>query len=392
MDNSSLSTHILQENALDYSFPLFNFQFCLYKKLMPPFESEIYRQMRRLFGDGLDDDLRNVLDTFVDPDDRKVVYSKIAGAVKLAAEIRTRRIKENRKTAGTASTEAKDPYASLLHANPLGITKIYAELLDAERRTPTEADLNIGIATILYRVLRLTRASEASEPDLSQAPLIGKYLDQIGNDFGRDVQNLVRATLQLSEINLPPRHVTTLHVGDGHADVQDERSHLSSFHRMVLERFSENKDVIKIRGSEFLGYAHGLEPDDPRRERCMYLLENVYIPIVDLCGLGMLRDRMQDQLLKMREPAAYQAIQDEIASIENEFLLSMGKERVTDKGARQRIICEHLKEKVQAALPDDLREPADITIEARPKTAYSIHLKKKASQETWMIFSERGSL
>lgn len=352
---------------------------------MPPLEEKLQELARRLFGDRIGSDLRAVLDGIVNPENRTIAYTKLGNALDLAAEIRSKRRKESRKRKGASpASGAKDPYDRLFDASPLGITSVYAELLRSERRAATESDLTIGVATILYRVLRLTRASEFSEPDTDQAPLIQEYLKRIQGEFGPQVERVVRETLQWSEINLSPGHAINIR-SSAPTPEEAEADRLASFRHMAMELAEpmlrepvhNAPAAVVIRMSEWYNFMSHIKPEDPRWDRCVYLSEHVYIPLAAAYDLSTLQTKMQDRLLLMTDPKAYHDIREEVARIENGFLASMGKEKVTDREARQRIICDFLRDQVQAALPADFREPADVIIETRPKTLHSIYVKKQ---------------
>ena len=292
-------------------------------------------------------------------DNSQNIERDVATAVKLARKI---------------SRERKIGY-NAIHADPLKIT-------DALERYPQTTASTI-IAAVLYPVLRAEGDRKFDRG----------HFREIEDRFRHkpDVAQIVRNTLQLRDTHLHARISSFEHTAPIKARIAiPEPAWFENF-RLMLRDKVEHTDALLIRMTQWLIYLQELDRDKtPPDEfnRALYMTEHFYVIMAGTYGFKELRDDLEDQLLRMRDPQAYQAAYAQIVEAENYILNTEGKAFIENPNARRRIVCEIIEKSVADAIAngivvvhkDDLiNHPyRDVcAVEARVKTVSSVHEKTK---------------
>jgi len=173
-------------------------------------------------------------------------------------------------------------------------------------------------------------------------------LSQISDHFGPDVAQLVEGTTKISRLDL----------------LAPEARQAENVRKMLLAMVNDVR-VVVIKLADRLHNMRTLEYlDSERQQRIARETLDIYAPVANRLGMGLIRGELEDVSFRYLEPEAFFEIQKKLAS-------------------RQRVFDKFLQE-VQSSVRDKLVEngiPAEV--QARVKRFYSLHLKIQKQQRTF---------
>src|SRR6202050_2323640 len=173
-------------------------------------------------------------------------------------------------------------------------------------------------------------------------------LNQISDHFGPDVAQLVEGTTKISRLDL----------------LAPEARQAENVRKMLLAMVNDVR-VVVIKLADRLHNMRTLEYlDTERQQRIARETLDIYAPVANRLGMGLIRGELEDVSFRYLEPEAFFEVQKKLAS----------KQKVFDKFLQE----------VQGSIRDKLVEngiPAEV--QARVKRFYSLHLKIQKQQRTF---------
>jgi GTP pyrophosphokinase len=172
-------------------------------------------------------------------------------------------------------------------------------------------------------------------------------LDQISKEFGQDVGRLVEGTTKFSRLDL----------------LAPEARQAENVRKMLLAMVHDVR-VVMVKLADRLHNMRTLEfLDSERQQRISRETLDVYAPVANRLGMGLMRGELEDLSFRYLEPEAFFELQKKLTS----------KRKVFDR----------FLEDVQGAIRDKMVEssiPAEV--QARIKRFYSLHIKMQKQQRT----------
>ena len=172
-------------------------------------------------------------------------------------------------------------------------------------------------------------------------------LEQISETFGPDVARLVEGATKISRLDL----------------LAPEARQAENVRKMLLAMVNDVR-VVMVKLADRLHNMRTLEYlDAERQQRISRETLDIYAPVANRLGMGLIRGELEDLAFRYLEPEAFLELQKKIAT----------KQRVFDKFLQD----------VQDAIRDKMVEsgiPAEV--QARVKRLYSLHLKIQKQQRT----------
>jgi guanosine-3',5'-bis(diphosphate) 3'-pyrophosphohydrolase len=172
-------------------------------------------------------------------------------------------------------------------------------------------------------------------------------LDQISTYFGPDVAQLVEGATKISRLDL----------------LAPEARQAENVRKMLLAMVNDVR-VVVIKLADRLHNMRTLEYlDSERQQRIARETLDIYAPVANRLGMGLIRGELEDLAFRYLEPEAYFELQKKLAS----------KQKVFDKFLQE----------VQSSIRDQLVKngiPAEV--QARVKRFYSLNLKIQKQQRT----------
>jgi guanosine-3',5'-bis(diphosphate) 3'-pyrophosphohydrolase len=172
-------------------------------------------------------------------------------------------------------------------------------------------------------------------------------LDQISDHFGPDVAKLVEGATKISRLDL----------------LAPEARQAENVRKMLLAMVNDVR-VVVVKLADRLHNMRTLEYlDSERQQRIARETIDIYAPVANRLGMGLIRGELEDLSFRYLEPEAYFELQKKLAT----------KQKVFDKFLLE----------VQDAVRDRMVEngiPAEV--QARVKRFYSLHLKIQKQQRT----------
>ena len=173
-------------------------------------------------------------------------------------------------------------------------------------------------------------------------------LSEISDHFGADVAQLVEGTTKISRLDL----------------LAPEARQAENVRKMLLAMVNDVR-VVVIKLADRLHNMRTLEYlDTERQQRIARETLDIYAPVANRLGMGLIRGELEDVSFRYLEPEAFFEVQKKLAS-------------------RQKVFDRFLQE-VQSSIRDKLVEngiPAEV--QARVKRFYSLHLKIQKQQRTF---------
>ncbi len=172
-------------------------------------------------------------------------------------------------------------------------------------------------------------------------------LGQISDQFGPDVAKLVEGATKISRLDL----------------LAPEARQAENVRKMLLAMVNDVR-VVVVKLADRLHNMRTLEYlDSERQQRIARETIDIYAPVANRLGMGLIRGELEDLSFRYLEPEAYFELQKKLAT----------KQKVFDKFLLE----------VQDAIRDRMVEngiPAEV--QARVKRFYSLHLKIQKQQRT----------
>ena len=172
-------------------------------------------------------------------------------------------------------------------------------------------------------------------------------LQKISDLFGDDVARLVEGTTKISRLDL----------------LAPEARQAENVRKMLLAMVNDVR-VVMVKLADRLHNMRTLEylaPD--RRERIARETLDIYAPVANRLGMGLIRGELEDLAFRYLEPAAYLELQRRVAS----------KQKVYEK------FLNEVQETIRGKMVEN-SIPAEV--QARIKRLYSLHLKIQKQQRT----------
>ena len=173
-------------------------------------------------------------------------------------------------------------------------------------------------------------------------------LSQISDHFGPDVAQLVEGTTKISRLDL----------------LAPEARQAENVRKMLLAMVNDVR-VVVIKLADRLHNMRTLEYlDSDRQQRIARETLDMYAPVANRLGMGLIRGELEDLSFRYLEPESFFEVQKKLAS----------KQKVFDRFLQE----------VQNSIRDKLVEngiPAEV--QARVKRFYSLHLKIQKQQRTF---------
>jgi len=172
-------------------------------------------------------------------------------------------------------------------------------------------------------------------------------LEKIGEVFGPDVARLVEGVTKISRLDL----------------LAPEARQAENVRKMLLAMVNDVR-VVLVKLADRLHNMRTLEYlDSERQRRIARETHEIYAPVANRLGMGLIRDELEDLAFRYMEPEAYLELQQKVAS----------KQKVFDRFLQE--VQETIREKmVENSIPAE--------IQARIKRLYSVHLKIQKQQRT----------
>ncbi|MGH9698107.1 MAG: RelA/SpoT family protein [Candidatus Acidiferrales bacterium] len=172
-------------------------------------------------------------------------------------------------------------------------------------------------------------------------------IEQITDQFGADVARLVEGTTKISRLDL----------------LAPEARQAENVRKMLLAMVNDVR-VILVKLADRLHNMRTLEfLDSERQQRIARETLDIYAPVANRLGMGLIRGELEDLAFRYIEPESFLELQKKIAS----------KQKVFDK------FLQDVQEQIRAKMVES-GIPAEV--QARVKRLYSLHLKIQKQQRT----------
>jgi GTP diphosphokinase / guanosine-3',5'-bis(diphosphate) 3'-diphosphatase len=172
-------------------------------------------------------------------------------------------------------------------------------------------------------------------------------LSQIGEQFGPDVARLVEGTTKISRLDL----------------LAPEARQAENVRKMLLAMVNDVR-VVMVKLADRLHNMRTLEYlDSDRQQRIARETLDIYAPVANRLGMGLIRGELEDLAFEYLEPEAFLELQKKLAS----------KRKVFDK------FLEEVQDRIRERL---LESSIPAEVQARIKRQYSLHLKMQKQQRT----------
>jgi guanosine-3',5'-bis(diphosphate) 3'-pyrophosphohydrolase len=172
-------------------------------------------------------------------------------------------------------------------------------------------------------------------------------LTTISEQFGGDVARLVEGATKISRLDM----------------LAPEARQAENVRKMLLAMVNDVR-VVVIKLADRLHNMRTLEYLDPeRQQRIARETLDIYAPVANRLGMGLIRGELEDLSFRYLDPDAFYELQKKLAN----------KQKVFDKFLQE----------VQGSIRDKMVEtgiPAEV--QARVKRVYSLHLKSQKQQRT----------
>jgi GTP diphosphokinase / guanosine-3',5'-bis(diphosphate) 3'-diphosphatase len=173
-------------------------------------------------------------------------------------------------------------------------------------------------------------------------------LEQISETFGPDVARLVEGATKISRLDL----------------LAPETRQAENVRKMLLAMVNDVR-VVMVKLADRLHNMRTLEYLDPaKQQRIARETLDIYAPVANRLGMGLIRGELEDMAFRYLEPEAFLDLQKKIST----------KQKTFDKFLHE----------VQDAIRDKMVEsgiPAEV--QGRVKRIYSLHLKIQKQQRTF---------
>src|SRR6202167_2078501 len=172
-------------------------------------------------------------------------------------------------------------------------------------------------------------------------------LETISEHFGADVARLVEGATKISRLDL----------------LAPEARQAESVRKMLLAMVNDVRVVMvkladRLHNMRTLGYL-----DSKRQQRISRETLDIYAPVANRLGMGLIRGELEDLSFRYLEPEAFFELQKKVAS----------KQKVFDRFLEE--VTETIRGKlVESGIPAE--------VQARTKRLYSLHLKIQKQQRT----------
>jgi GTP diphosphokinase / guanosine-3',5'-bis(diphosphate) 3'-diphosphatase len=172
-------------------------------------------------------------------------------------------------------------------------------------------------------------------------------LEQISVQFGPDVALLVEGATKISRLDL----------------LAPEARQAENVRKMLLAMVNDVR-VIMVKLADRLHNMRTLEYLDPaRQQRIARETLDIYAPVANRLGMGLIRGELEDLAFRYLEPEAFLDLQKKLAN----------KQKVFDRFLHD--VQESIRNKmVESGIPAE--------VQARVKRLYSLHLKSQKQQRT----------
>ena len=172
-------------------------------------------------------------------------------------------------------------------------------------------------------------------------------LEQISVQFGPDVARLVEGATKISRLDL----------------LAPEARQAENVRKMLLAMVNDVR-VIMVKLADRLHNMRTLEYLDPaRQQRIARETLDIYAPVANRLGMGLIRGELEDLAFRYLEPEAFLELQKKLAN----------KQKVFDRFLHD--VQETIRNKmVESGIPAE--------VQARVKRIYSLHLKIQKQQRT----------
>jgi guanosine-3',5'-bis(diphosphate) 3'-pyrophosphohydrolase len=172
-------------------------------------------------------------------------------------------------------------------------------------------------------------------------------LEQISVQFGPDVARLVEGATKISRLDL----------------LAPEARQAENVRKMLLAMVNDVR-VIMVKLADRLHNMRTLEYLDPaRQQRIARETLDIYAPVANRLGMGLIRGELEDLAFRYLEPEAFLELQKKLAN----------KQKVFDRFLHD--VQESIRNKmVESGIPAE--------VQARVKRLYSLHLKIQKQQRT----------
>jgi guanosine-3',5'-bis(diphosphate) 3'-pyrophosphohydrolase len=172
-------------------------------------------------------------------------------------------------------------------------------------------------------------------------------LEQISVQFGPDVARLVEGATKISRLDL----------------LAPEARQAENVRKMLLAMVNDVR-VIMVKLADRLHNMRTLEYLDPaRQQRIARETLDIYAPVANRLGMGLIRGELEDLAFRYLEPEAFLELQKKLAN----------KQKVFDRFLHD--VQETIRNKmVESGIPAE--------VQARVKRLYSLHLKIQKQQRT----------
>jgi GTP diphosphokinase / guanosine-3',5'-bis(diphosphate) 3'-diphosphatase len=172
-------------------------------------------------------------------------------------------------------------------------------------------------------------------------------LEQISDHFGADVARLVEGATKISRLDL----------------LAPEARQAENVRKMLLAMVNDVRVIMvkladRLHNMRTLGY---LDPE--RQQRIARETLDIYAPVANRLGMGLIRGELEDLAFRYLEPEAFLEIQKKIST----------KQKVFDK------FLHEVEDSIRAKMVES-GIPAEV--QARIKRLYSLHLKIQKQQRT----------
>jgi GTP diphosphokinase / guanosine-3',5'-bis(diphosphate) 3'-diphosphatase len=170
-------------------------------------------------------------------------------------------------------------------------------------------------------------------------------LEKISEQFGPDVTRLVEGVTKISRLDL----------------LAPEARQAESVRKMLLAMVNDVRVVMvkladRLHNMRTLGYL-----DSERQQRISRETLDIYAPVANRLGMGLIRGELEDLAFRYLEPEAFIELEKKVAS----------KQKVFDKFLLE--AQEAIREKmIESGIPAE--------VQARTKRLYSVHLKVQKQQ------------
>ena len=170
-------------------------------------------------------------------------------------------------------------------------------------------------------------------------------LEKITEQFGPDVGRLVEGVTKISRLDL----------------VAPEARQAENVRKMLLAMVNDVR-VVMVKLADRLHNMRTLEYlDSERQQRIARETMDIYAPVANRLGMGLVRGELEDLAFRYLEPEAYFELQKKVAS----------KQKVFDKFLQE--VQDTIREKmIESGIPAE--------VQARIKRLYSVHLKIQKQQ------------